>query len=63
MTYNFVWMLSVSRSNNGVKVSGGIVTECEDLPQCGPIAPYVTLSGELEGEKALRSIPKVCYVQ
>ena len=57
MTYNFVWILSVSHSDNGVEVSGGIVPKCEYLPECGPIAPHVTLSGELEREEALRSIP------
>ena len=59
MTHNFVWILSVSHSNNGMEVSGGIVTKREDLPQCGSIAPYVPLGCELEREEALRSIPKV----
>ena len=58
MTYNFVWILSISHSNDGVEVRGGIVTECEYLPECGPIAPHIALSGELESEETLRSIPK-----
>ena len=59
MTYNFVWILSFSHSNDGMEVSGGIVTEREYLPQCGPIAPYIPLGGELEGEETLGRIPKV----
>lgn len=41
-----------------MEMRGGVVTEREYLPQCCPVAPDITLGGELEREETFGGIPK-----